>query len=377
MSTIRQLPFETISAIVNHIDNPHDLYQCTLTNTAFYKVTNPKLWHDPTKVKKLSYYDFVHILVNDRQKKHNLRSLPLGHYIRRLDLTMVFGDSKMKAAIVLLFAYTPLLEIVTIASIRPIDASDRLPPDPMRTIDEMSGRSFYLVPEFLPILCPRLREIAVTGFNDDFLKNLGNCRQLRTLDLDDLFFDNSYDGLASLRNCPLNSFFMNSNMWKASNNIRDLQQLTRLSTLDITTMDEETDELVEQLLFTSPQPSNDIAFPRLETLRIFCQFGQGMSTHALVHILTTYSKLQELYTKVFNLSIIQGHVLPHLRSLTLIDEGLTSKEVIHSWIKACPGLIDFSYKSDRDSDDDDENLYHDTSDMHRIRSVGLLEARRF
>ncbi|SAM04466.1 hypothetical protein [Absidia glauca] len=236
----------------------------------------------------------------------------------------------------------------------------------------MYGRSFYLVPEFLPILCPRLREIAVTGYNDDFLKNLGNCRQLRTLDLDDMFLDSSYDGLASLRNCPLDSFSMDSNMWKASNNIRDLQQLTRLSTLDITTMDEETNELVEQLLFTSPQPSNNIAFPRLKTLRIFCQFDEGMSTHALVHILATYSKLRELYTRVYGLSIIQGHVFPHLRSLTLIDEGPSSKEAIHSWIKACPGLIKFSYVSDRDSDDEDENLDHDTSDLHRIRSGGLL-----
>ncbi|SAM04464.1 hypothetical protein [Absidia glauca] len=366
MSTSRQLPNETISAIVDHIDNPHDLYQCTLTNTAFYKLANPKLWHDPTKVTKLSYYDFVHILVNDRQKKKQFAIDPSWS-----PYTATRFDH----------------EIVRIASIRPIDPRNSSPYASLPSPDEMFGGSFCLVPEFLPILCPRLRTIVVTGYNNDFLRNLGNCRRLRTLDLDDMFLDTSYDGLASLRNCPLNSLSIVSQTWAAIDNISDLQQLTRLSTLEITTQDDDTTEVVEQLLFTSPQPSTNIAFPRLKSLRINCEGVNGVETHTLVHILTTYSKLRELSIGVDQLNIIQGHVFPHLRSLRLTDDGLASKEAIHSWINACPGLIDFLYSSNRelydddyDDDDNDDNggnggndvYYYDTSYLLRVRSGGPL-----
>lgn len=93
----------------------------------------------------------------------------------------------------------------------------------------------------------------------------------------------------------------------------------------------------------------------------------------------THSKLRELSIGVSQLTIIQGHVFPHLRSLRLIDEELSSKEAIHSWVNACPGLIDFLYRSnqepDDDSDDNDDNddndgFYYDSSYLHRIRSGG-------
>ncbi|SAM04458.1 hypothetical protein [Absidia glauca] len=352
MSTFRQLPFETISAIVNYIDNLQDLYQCTLINTAFYKLANPKLWHDPTKVTKLSYYDFVGILLNGSQI-NNLRTLPLGHYIRQLDLTMVLEDHKMKAAIVLLFANTPLLEIVT------IDYS-RL---------HLINNPPTLVPEYLPILCPRLQEISVLGYTDDFLKNLGNCRQLRVLHLDDLYIDTNYDGLASLRNCQLESLLVDATGWKAKGSIRDLQQLTGLSTLTLITSDDWDTELAEQLLFLSPRRSTNMAFPRLETLRFGYYGGEGVDTRALVRILTAYSQLQDLTISVTDLDIVQGFVFPNLRYLTLTESRIPSPETARSWIKACPALILFNYES---NNEEYEVFDYRSSDMRRIRSGGPL-----
>ncbi|SAM04457.1 hypothetical protein [Absidia glauca] len=356
MSTFRQLPFETISAIVNYIDNPYDLYHCTLINTAFYKRANPKLWHAPTKILKLSYYDFVGILLNGGQI-NNLRSLPLGHYIRRLDLKMVF-DHKMKAAIVLLFANTPLLEIVTI--------TNKYVPD--------RHRPFTLVPEYLPIVCPRLQEISVSGYTDDFLRNLGNCRQLRTLHLDAMFHDITYDGLASLRNCQLESLTLDAPYWNAIDSIHDLQQLTRLSTLIIMTNDDWNTELAEQLLFLSPQGSTNMAFPRLKKLCFGEHGGTGAETRTLVHILTAYSQLQDLTIDVANLDIVQGLVFPHLRFLKLTELRDPSAESVRSWINACPALTYFGYEM---YSEDDEFYSYNISDIQRIRSGEPLEATHF
>jgi hypothetical protein len=326
MSISRQLPFETISAIVNYIDNPQGLYQCTLTNTPFYKLANPKLWHAPTDVTNPSYNVIVRGLLHD-SRINNLRSLPLGNYIRRLDFIMFPEDHKMNAAIGLLFTYTPLLEIVSIHFTYE---------DPRTLIPA--------VPEILPFLCPRLREVSVAGYSVNFLMNLDNCRQLRTLHLGDSFNGYVSGNLGNLRNCPLELLSVEGLTWTAENDIHDLQQLPRLSTLKIICIDEWDTEFLEQLLFLSPQPSTDIAFPRMKTLNIELCWGSGVDTHTLAHILTTYSRLQELEICVNNLSIIQGPVFPHLHSLILLDLGHTSEEAQHSWTNACPALTNFEIR---------------------------------
>jgi hypothetical protein len=132
--------------------------------------------------------------------------------------------------------------------------------------------------------------------------------------------------------------------WTAEDDIHDLQQLTRLSTLKIICIDEWDTEFLEQLLFLSPQPSTNIAFPRMKTLKIDLCCGSGVGTHTLMHILTTYSRLQELEICVNNLSIIQGPVFPFLHSLILQDLGHTSEEAQHSWTNACPALTNFKIR---------------------------------
>ncbi|SAM05137.1 hypothetical protein [Absidia glauca] len=369
MSFFHQLPFETLSTIVSYICNPQDLYQCTLTSTAFYKLANPKLWHAPTDVTTTSYYEFARTLLNDNQID-NLRSLPLGHYIRRLDLSFALTDLGYSAGVRLLFTYTPLLEILT------IDLSG-----PIRSFRH-KYREAKPVSKNLLLLCPRLRVVSRTDRYLNFLKALGHCHQLHTLHLVDT--DIIFDGLWNLRHCPLESLSVKSMTWTAHDKLHDLHQFTRLSSLKITTNDRY--DIVDRLLFLSPpQQSTILVFPCLKTLHLHCHGSDGVSTRTLVHILTTYPQLQELSILVIKLTIIQGPVFPHLNSLILEDfdrstDGAASlltaevfrntrNEAVRSWIHACPALTDFNYEAFWHLD---ERYLYDTLDMQRIRSGGPL-----
>jgi hypothetical protein len=369
MSISRQLPFETLSVIVSYICNPQDLYQCTLTNTAFYKLANPKLWHAPTDVTNTSYSEFARTLLNDSQI-NNLRSLPHGHYIRRLDLSFALTDLKYSAAVSLLFTYTPLLEIVT------IDLSG-----PIRSL-RYNYRLSKPVYKNLLLLCPRLRVVSPTDRYLNFLKNLGHCHQLHTLHLTDT--NVIFDGLWNLRDCPLESLTVKSSLWTAHDKLHDLHQFTRLTSLKISTDDSY--DILDRLLFLSPpQPSTIMAFPCLKTLHLHCHSSDGVSTRTVVHILTMYPQLQELAITVAKLTMIQGPVFPHLHSLILEDLDHpsngdarlftaevyknTKNEAVRSWINACSALAHFEYEAFWQLD---ERYSYGTLDIQRIRSGGPL-----
>ncbi|SAL97680.1 hypothetical protein [Absidia glauca] len=96
MSRLGDAPIEVLSLVLNNVYQQSDLYQCALVNKSFYATANPLLWREPqlvasgTKRKVTERKDTICFRLQQSLRqadKHCLHSTPLGHHVRKLNVS--------------------------------------------------------------------------------------------------------------------------------------------------------------------------------------------------------------------------------------------------------------------------------------------------
>ncbi|SAM03457.1 hypothetical protein [Absidia glauca] len=266
-SPCNDLPFEIVSLITSHLPYQTDLYQCALINKQFYAATIPRLWGDPMCGNDVSYPWFtpfnngiirrqlsnipcnrgivtcstlIQCLLKTRQYQHTntFRSLPLGHYIRQLELT----DKDSAADSILLLSHTPFLEHLSLFG-SPI------------TDDDV---------ECIWQFCPWLKSIYLLGSSFEELVGIGSyCHQLTSLTIESGRLYNPIT-IAQLLACPLSCLNLGGCEWIGeSTRTRLLSQFHQLEVLNLVGCGTLTDDFFKILV-----PSAT-TFPSLTTLVLY------------------------------------------------------------------------------------------------------------
>jgi hypothetical protein len=167
----------------------------------------------------------IKCLFKTRQYQHTntLRSFPLGHYIRKLDLV----DEDSAADSILLLSHTPFLEHL------------RLLASPI-TDDDV---------ECIWQFCPRLKSIDLRDISFEELVGIGNhCHHLTSLAIDS---DSPFNPitLAQLQGCPLTRLILGRCEWiGGSTGARLLSQFHQLETLTLEECGNLTDDFFKILV---------------------------------------------------------------------------------------------------------------------------------
>ncbi|SAL97679.1 hypothetical protein [Absidia glauca] len=189
MSNLGDAPNEVLSLVLNNVYQQGDLYQCALVKKSFYATANPLLWREPQLVASGTLRkDTICFRLKQsfrQTDKHCLHSTPLGHNVRKLDISHMTFLQDLHSVI----NNVPLVEELVIG------------------IERLKDKDM----ERIALNCPQLKCLSCTSYfidSDCFFDPLRHCANLREFSMAGIF--NLKRLLASLQHCQLEKLKLRS-----------------------------------------------------------------------------------------------------------------------------------------------------------------------